>query len=271
MQAPNCRNCQQSVAPDYAYCPHCGQTMQVHRISAHHLIHEGFHFFTHADKGILQLLKAMVLYPGKLIRDYIEGRRKSIFSPINFFLIVAGILVISSTAFQPSGINSRAEAMRRAANHMKIPQAKERMLKTADRVETSMKISSKYANLISMLATPLMTFFLWLFYFRNKYNYTEHLVANMYIVGFTLLVFALVFTPLNALTGHRMGYYGLLAWFLFEIAYRTYAYYQFIQDYSMRGKIKAFGSSLFVVVFWAALSFFLVTNYIRNGLWGLFD
>jgi len=270
MQPSNCRNCEQAVAAGFDFCPHCGQTMHIHRINAHHLAHEVFHFFTHSDKGILQLLKWLLVKPGEVARQYIEGKRKSIFSPINFFLIVAGILVIFSTSFQPTGSNSRVAAMRQAASNIKNPQAKKNLLSMADRTEKAMNITSKYANLVSMLATPLMTFFLWLFYIRRKYNYTEHLVANMYIVGFTLLVYALVFIPLNALTNFRLSMYVLVGFFLFEIIYRTFAYYHFIQNYSAAGKIKALAASVFVVMFWIALTVLLINYYIRNGLWGLF-
>ncbi len=159
--------------------------------------------------------------------------------------------------------------MRQTAAAIKSPVAKQHVLAMADRMEKADVITTKYANLISMLATPFMTLFLWAFYWRRPYNYFEHLVANMYFVGFTLLVYALIVKPINAL-GWFNPLYALMAFFLFETVYRSLAYYHFIQQYTTGGKIKAVAVSLFVVLAWVALSYVLIGNYIRNGLWGLF-
>lgn len=267
MQPSHCPNCKKEVAQGFAYCPHCGQAAHLHRLNAHHLVHEAVHYFTHSDKGIFHLVKALALRPGQTARAYIEGRRKAIFSPINFFFIVAGVVVFFLTAVQKPDSNPRVIAMRQTAQQIKDPVAKKNLLATARRVETVGLITSKYANIISMLSTPLLSFFLWIFYRRNRFNYIEHLVANMYFIAFTVLVYAIILTPLRALLP-QAGTYLLYTYFLFEIVYRSFAYYHFIQKYSTAGIIKAISVSSFVVLFWIAFSTFFIVSYIQTGLWG---
>ncbi len=48
---------------------------------------------THADKGLFQLLRDLVIKNGQVAREYVDGKRKKYFSPLNFFLLVAAVFV----------------------------------------------------------------------------------------------------------------------------------------------------------------------------------
>lgn len=95
-----CKNCDRDLAPEFDYCPKCSQKVALHRLTFHDVFHEAIHYFTHADKGIFQLLRDLFKKNGVVVRQYVEGIRKKYFSPFNFFLIVAAILC-SSLMFLP--------------------------------------------------------------------------------------------------------------------------------------------------------------------------
>jgi hypothetical protein len=57
----------------------------LHRISMHEVVHDGVHYFTHADKGLPQLVRDLVLKGGVVAREFVNGKRKKYFSPLNFF------------------------------------------------------------------------------------------------------------------------------------------------------------------------------------------
>ena len=80
-----CLNC--GTALIGSHCHACGQHAHVHRTIAaffHDLIHGVFHF----EGKIWRTLPMLAWHPGKLTREYIDGRRASYVSPIALFLFV---------------------------------------------------------------------------------------------------------------------------------------------------------------------------------------
>ena len=265
MHSLYCQNCNAALIADSVYCNQCGQAAHVHRLSLSHLFHEAVHYFTHADKGIFHTTRALALQPGITAKEYIEGKRKKYFPPLNFLLIVAGLYVFSVTFFHLHSRSDRNISQQEQLNKIRDPKIKARVVNVQNTL-------NKYSNLIFMLATPLISFIIFLFYWKGPYNFTEHLVANLYFVGFTSLLITLIVAPVNALFRTPL-LYGILMgiYFLFEIIYRGYAYVELMDARTTASKIKAYAVSLFVVVFWSVLSFYLVKSYIRNGVWGVFD
>ena len=80
-----CLNC--GAALTGAYCHACGQRAHVHRTLGaffHDLVHGVLHF----EGKTWRTLPLLVWNPGKLTREYIDGRRASYVSPIALFLFV---------------------------------------------------------------------------------------------------------------------------------------------------------------------------------------
>jgi hypothetical protein len=266
MQPNQCLNCKAVLENNQQFCNRCGQKADTHRLHFHDLWHDVVHYFTHADKGIFHLVRELARRPGVVAREYIEGRRKTYFKPLNFYLIVAGILVFMTGYFHVVE-NSRVQQIRTAATHMTDPDRKKFYQDMAVRVERTNHFVSKYSNVINMLATPLMTLFFWLAYKKGRYNYVEHLVANLYFVPFVMLIYALLIVPLQkVVSGSSAGMYVLLGvFFLFEIIYRGIAYYQLMNRKGAWPWIKAMGISLLTVVLWVSGMMVLISTYIRKG------
>src|SRR5829696_6410311 len=85
----DCLNCgTRLVGP---HCHGCGQHAHVHRTLGaffHDLLHGAFHF----EGKVWRTLPLLAWRPGRLTREYIEGRRESYLSPIALFLF-AGFLL----------------------------------------------------------------------------------------------------------------------------------------------------------------------------------
>lgn len=78
-----CLNC--GIALIGSHCHNCGQAAHVHRTLGaffHDLLHGVFHF----EGKIWRTLPMLVGNPGRLTREYIDGRRASYVSPIALFL-----------------------------------------------------------------------------------------------------------------------------------------------------------------------------------------
>lgn len=266
---PFCTNCNQEINQDQNFCANCGQKAHLHRLSWHDISHDAIHYFTHADKGIFHLLLQLITKTGTVAREFVEGKRKKYFPPFNFFLIVAAIYVFVFTLNTKP--HTPKDVLKEHPELNKIPDAKKRenVLHIYERASKAGVFMNKHANSVAMIAVPLIAVIFWLFYRRRGYNYIEHLVANMYMGGFTLLCHVLIFVPVGLLFPGKNSNYLLIAFFIFQIIYFSIFYYFFINRTTKSGGIKAFLVSLFVIVFWAVLSATLIRLYITNGFWGL--
>lgn len=93
-EAVQCSNCGRAIdGPAQKFCPACGQATPVHRIDWHFMAHELEHSVLHMDRGILYSLKELMLRPGRLMRDYLEGRRARQAKPFLLLMVTAAAVV----------------------------------------------------------------------------------------------------------------------------------------------------------------------------------
>lgn len=241
----------------------------MHRLTLHDIIHEAIHYFTHADKGVLGLVKDLATRTGAVAREFVTGKRKKYFPPLNFFLIVGTVYVlIVSLAYPPAQHDVLKDFPQ--ISTIADPVKKQAVIDMVERQYRMMNIISKYSNVVSMIAVPLTCFLFWLCYVKGRYNYTEHLIACLYKTGFTNLTYAVIFIPIGLLVG--VAQYSIVVaaiYMAYQIAYYSVFYYRFINHGTTASAWKAFGASVLVTVAWVALSTVLVVFYIKHGFWGL--
>ena len=73
------------------FCSNCGQPTHVHRTLLH-LIEEVLHGVIHFDGRIWRTLPLLMLNPGRLTREWIQGRRTRYVSPLAIFLFVVFLM-----------------------------------------------------------------------------------------------------------------------------------------------------------------------------------
>lgn len=249
------------MEPSFRYCPQCSQVAIPHRLTMRELAHEAVHYFTHADKGIFQLIRDLAVEGGEVARNYVEGQRKRFFPPLNFFLIVAAIHVFVLNHGGDVEVNSQAK-QHLEVQQIKDPIKRERLMEVYHRKDVAIEFVNKYANIISMLTLPLTTFFFWLLYRKGKYNYTENLVACMYMHSFVLLMFSIIL-QINGLF-FEIDPNPIYAVFLtMQISYSSWFYYHFQDNKGTSGALKALASS-----FISLGSLFLI-NFVLVGIYML--
>lgn len=262
MSQSNCLNCEVPLLQGQNFCSNCGQRSNVHRLNFHELSHELIHAVTHADKSVFKLVKDLLARPGVVAREYVAGKRTKYFKPLGFFLLVAGVVVFMTSSFYSPNTRNTVQ-IEAAAEKMQDAEKKKKLLQQAARIKNVGKITGKYSNVINMIATPFLTFLFWIFY-RKQFNYIEALVANMYFVGLIMIVYALLLVPVQNL----FPIYGrvfLSAFFIFEIVYRGFAYYQFANKKGLWSAVKAYGVSFLVSAVWVFATYSLISKYIRTG------
>jgi hypothetical protein len=178
------------------FCQNCGQSYSTHRISLHHLSHEVFHLFTHLDKGFLYTLKELVLHPGAMQREYLEGRRYQHQKPFSMFFIAVtvtalGQFLIKSLVFKLYGMS-----------------------------DDSQDYFRHYFALMQMALLPIYAFITWLFFRKSPYNYAEIAVVVLYSISLIMFVVLI----LNALRIAFPDFNTKYAELPFIVAYNTLTY-----------------------------------------------
>ncbi|GHB76503.1 DUF3667 domain-containing protein [Persicitalea jodogahamensis] len=263
----NCLNCGTHLQDSYKYCPSCSQKKDTHRIHFHDLLHDAVHYVTHADKGFLYLLRSLATSTGVVAREYVEGKRKKYFPPLNFYLIVAGLFVLTMTTLEKPPTDVEKENPR--ISQITDPVEKQRVIRIYERKAVAMHFTAQYSNLLAFIAIPIIALIYWLFYMKASYNYIEHLIAGMYMNGFTNLLYILLFVPITRLLAGEQSSRFLGVYFLGQLVYSGIFYYKFINRTGKAALAKAFGATLLTLVVWVAGTSFAISQYISTGFWGL--
>ncbi|MEO8016724.1 MAG: DUF3667 domain-containing protein [Pseudomonadota bacterium] len=171
-----CRNCETALQGAQRFCVACGQRVVAARLTMRDIGHDLVHALTHADHSIFALLKALVLHPGRVAREYVEGKRKKHFGPFGFLIIAVGLasFIIVMTGvnwFAPVGDNPVANFLQ------------------------------KHVNLVILIQMPILALFCWGLFFRARLHYAEHLILAAYTSGFRALFLGLVEVPLLVWSG----------------------------------------------------------------------
>ena len=69
-----CLNCGHTLSGHY--CSFCGQKAEVRRLNWKSLGEELLHFLTHIEKGFIMISGQLLIRPGVVAHEYLEGKRK---------------------------------------------------------------------------------------------------------------------------------------------------------------------------------------------------
>ncbi|WP_316771797.1 DUF3667 domain-containing protein [Pedobacter frigiditerrae] len=253
MNSKHCLNCETHLIKEQKFCPQCGQSAVIHRFTISHFFHEAFHAFTHADKGLLYLLKELAIRPGIVAKEYIAGKRKKYYNPFTFFLLLAGFFVLSST-FSAS-LSEKKDPIPEGISKIENPVKKAEAMEMYHRVGVVKNFFTKNSNFVQMIAVPFFAFYFWVIYYRKRYNYSEHLVANLMFVSFANLAFSIIALPLlGVLKGsHWEPLIPLLA-LLLQLIYFVVAYKGFVELKGFWPMFKIILTTLIGLILWVLLT-----------------
>ena len=147
------------------YCSNCGQTYSTKRISLKGLLHDLFHFFTHLEKGFGYTLKQLIVAPGTMQREYVEGKRSKHQKPLSMFFICISINAVARYFIFEILAKYYHQDTLAAADYF-----------------------HQYQIFLYIIIVPLMSALTWLFFWKGKYNYAEITVSQLYSFSFILLL-----------------------------------------------------------------------------------
>jgi hypothetical protein len=165
-----CRNCDADLASGQAYCGACGQKRISARLTLHEIGHDLLHVVFHVDRSALSLVGMLLLRPGVVALDYVQGRRKRYFGPFVFLFVVvaAASAAVAFTRFR--------------AITTKNPNV------IADFLQD-------HINVLMFAEVPLLAAFTRIIDARGGFNYAEYLVLAAYTSAMRILFFTVIVIP----------------------------------------------------------------------------
>lgn len=100
-----CLNCGTSFNGNY--CPHCGQGAKEKRLTFVDVFDNLLGLVLNMEKGFLYTVLCLLLRPGYMIRDYIEGKRVRYTRPIQLLFILATISIAVNYFFGDNSSNNQ--------------------------------------------------------------------------------------------------------------------------------------------------------------------
>lgn len=213
-----CPNCKTTLAG--AWCYHCGQRGEEYHRSIWKLTWEAIEGLVDLDGRIWQTLPRLILRPGKLTRDYLDGHRAVQVPPFRIFLIVllmvffAGSLDISKNgqSFKLAAPNSPEAAkvlspeMRKNLD-VELGDAKasawlkERLTYSLDHQDAFFAAVVDWGQRFAVLMLPIAALMLSvLFLFKKNVYVYDHLIFSMHSLSFQGLLLTAVFLSGLAVT-----------------------------------------------------------------------
>lgn len=172
-----CLNCGGEI--QHHFCPYCGQKKEVEKLNWRSLLHEIAHFFTHIEKGFLNTSFQLLIRPGRVIKGYLEGKRKKYHKPISFYLIWAAIHLITYTLV----INLMHYENLRSGSGNPFFSSKEEITYVV-----------QHTQVFGLLLIPIQSLFIWVIVSHSKMNYIETLTTSIYAFAIIeMLIFFQIF------------------------------------------------------------------------------
>lgn len=210
----SCASCGNSFQGKF--CNKCGEKVLNDKDkSVLHFFEEFVHVLTHADSKFLKSLKLLMVKPGFLTREYLDGRRKKYASPLTMFLIANVIYLLVHGI---DGLNSRyVSQMKGQPYSSNIVQATEK--KKTERKWTDKEMEEHYNAKTDKVSKLLLIVLIFLFaipvsliFYNKKYYFFDHMIFATefinFIIYFILLLIPYTLTGLYILSAKYLGYDG---------------------------------------------------------------
>lgn len=204
-----CKNCETPLTVEDQFCNRCGAKVIRNRLTLRNLWEDFSEQFLNYDNKLLQTLLVLFVKPEEVIGNYIHGTRKKYVNVVSYFAIaltLSGLQLFILRKFYPETLDVFSL----------IPSS-------ATTPNTNIDWVFDYYSIFALINLPMYAVMGTLsFMGLKKFNYTEHLVINTYIMAQYTIVSA-IFTTIFCMFGIN---FFIVANFanLLVIIYGSYCY-----------------------------------------------
>lgn len=185
----DCKNCHKILNDTQKFCDECGAKVIQNRLTPKVLAVQVNEQFISIDNKFLQTFIDLFKKPEAVINGYINGTRKKYIDVLQYFAIsltLAGIQVFLMTTFFKDSLELDSAILNELA---KAPGNQNNPILNQD-----MESATNYQGLIYIVTLPLSAFATWVAYYivgDKSYNFTEHIVLNLYYSGQIIIIVAI--------------------------------------------------------------------------------
>jgi hypothetical protein len=184
-----CKNCNNQFTGKY--CNHCGEKVYSEKDkSVFHFFEEGLHFITHFEGTFFHTIKKLFTQPGQLSVDYCNGKRKTYFKPLSFFLLLV-VLYLLFPVFE--GLNMRVyyhthhDFYGGYARRKVLELMSQRHLADGQVEAVFHEKSEKVSKFLLLILLPLTALFFWSLTFKKRKYFFDQMVFSAEVNSVYLL------------------------------------------------------------------------------------
>lgn len=231
-----------------SHCHECGQRDLPAGITFRQIITDFFSYSFSIEGPFIQTLRMLLVNPGVLFREFIGGRRKAYYKPIQLFLVITiGYLFL----VEITGYNPMNSVQTRHVN----PEAEQAITVSK---EAGAFMFRNINNFLFFLAFSL-AFALKLFHWRRQ-TYSEFLVIGFYVSSIYILMGYI--DPFLAMA----GIYLKTTRFLFLAAYIIYTYLSFLGGFTVWALLRGILISFITIVVYVLSAWGVSLGFVLMGL-----
>ena len=212
-----CLNCDASFSGNY--CNNCGQKKKMGALTMKMVFSDFVANVFLFDSRLYKTLLDLIIKPGKTIRIYLAGKRKNILPPFQFFLLFMTIYLLVFNYLGDdvfSLINNNTDSNTQLTKIGKI----QSMIKNQ-------------LDLMYFTLTPIIAFYVRIFFKKSGYNYPETLIFSLYVIGVTFLLSSL--TLIGTTFEPKVFSFKIII----ILGYLPFAVTQFTKSFTVGGVIKS--------------------------------
>lgn len=240
----NCLNCNSETTGSFCY--NCGQKTSTSRFSFKHIFQNDIasKYYSFLKNPAFYTIKELFTRPGHSIREYLLGKRVSHMNYMSLFLLLSGIgiFIDQYSHFSQADITTEdVEEKKLLANYFNF---------VRDNPKTYIAIT-----------IPIVSVFTFLFFKKSKFNFSEHLILNIYKAS-ALLVLTKIVSLFSFITSNltvlkviselvQMSVFAYSFWFI----------YQFFNDKTLYSKLGIITKSSLSVILGMIISTIFMLIY----------
>ncbi|MEM7105335.1 MAG: DUF3667 domain-containing protein [Bacteroidota bacterium] len=188
-----CKNCDTELKGQF--CLECGQRASVKRFTLVDLFSTDFllGLFSLERSKFLFTVKMLFSNPGKMVRDYIAGKRVRTFHFFTFLIIIITIYQILEYLLKIDFLNT-----------VSTPE-------TAAQLESFLAYTKQHLKIFTLAKIPIGAAITYFIFQKANFNFAEHLVLNTFLVSAegiirSLMLFPLALEPDNVTLSFILGW-----------------------------------------------------------------
>jgi hypothetical protein len=219
----SCPNCDKQLKEDMNFCPNCGQENHIKRVSLRMLVSDFSSTYFAFDSKLFASLKYLLIKPSFLSLEYLNGKIEAYLRPIRLYIFISFAFFLLNSISSGDGVSDRVilpidgnpttieevQSEFKKAKSLKNDKGNDPFLEfdkeffdgkitkiLSDKKELKLFIlflKSKLPILFFFLI-PILGLLLFLFFYKKKYFYVDHLVFALHLQSFVfvLLIISLI-------------------------------------------------------------------------------